>query len=76
MELTAVERAILKQVGELFGEASVTSYRVSSLASRWPAAERDAYQQAFNDLVKKGLLVQEPGEQMFGVTAAALLAMA
>jgi hypothetical protein len=76
MQLTAAERAILLQVRDLFGEASVTSYRVASLVSRWPAGERDAYQNAFNELVRKGLLVQDPGEQMFGVTAAGLMAMA
>jgi hypothetical protein len=75
LDLTPVERAVLRQVRDLFGEASVTSYRLGSLVSRWPEAHRAANQIAFDGLVKKGLLVQRPGEQMFGITTAGLKAM-
>ena len=75
MELTPAERAVLRQVRDLFGEASVTSYRLASLIARWPEAHRAANQIAFDGLVKKGLLIQRPGEQMFSITAAALKAM-
>jgi hypothetical protein len=75
MDLTTAERAVLRQVRDFFGEASVTSYRLASLAARWPETHRDAYQIAFEGLVKKGLLVQRPGEQMFGITSAGLKAM-
>ena len=75
MDLTPAERAVLRQVRDLFGEASVTSYRLASLAARWPASHRETYQSAFDGLVKKGLLIQRPGEQLFGVTSAGLKAM-
>jgi len=75
MELTPAERAVLRQVRDLFGEASVTSYRIGSLAARWPTGERDAYQAAFESLVRKGLLIQRPGEQLFSVSSAGLRAM-
>jgi hypothetical protein len=75
MDLTTAERAVLRQVRDLFGEASVTSYRLSSLIARWPDDHRQIYQVAFDGLVKKGLLVQRVGEQMFGITSAGLKAM-
>ena len=75
MDLTPTERAILRQVRDLFGEASVTSYRIASLAARWPVADRTAYQNAFESLVRKGLLIQRVGEQMFSVSSAGLRAM-
>lgn len=75
MDLTPAERAVLRQVREFFGEASITSYRLASLAARWPGTHREAYQLAFEGLVKKGLLMQRPGEEMFGITSAGLKAM-
>ncbi len=75
MDLTPAERAVLRQVRDLFGEASVTSYRIASLAARWPAGHREPYQTAFESLVQKGLLIQRPGEQLFGITSAGLRAM-
>jgi hypothetical protein len=75
MDLTPAERAVLRQVRDLFGEASITSYRLGSLTARWPAAHREAYQMAFDELVRKGLLIQRPGEQLFGITGAGLRAM-
>ena len=75
MDLTAAERAVLRQVRDFFGEASITSYRLASLASRWPESQREAYQAAFEGLVRKGLLIQRAGEQMFGITSAGLKAM-
>ena len=76
MDLTLAERAVLRQVRELLGEASVTSYRAASLVARWPDQQRQMYQLAFDGLVTKGLLVKRDGEQMFGITAAGLKAMA
>lgn len=75
MDLTADERAVLRQVQDLFGEASVTSYRLASLMSRWPASHREAYRIGFDGLVQKGLLIQRPGEQLFSITSAGLRAM-
>ena len=75
MDLTPSERAVLKQIRDLFGEASVTSYRLASLAARWPASHREAYQMAFDSLVKRGLLIQRAGEQLFSITSAGLRAM-
>jgi hypothetical protein len=75
MDLTPAERAVLRQVRDLFGEASVTSYRLASLMARWPEAHRAVNQMAFDGLVKKGLLIQRPGEQMFSITSAGLKAM-
>jgi hypothetical protein len=76
MDLTTAERAVLKQVRNLFGEASVTSYRFASLAARWPDDLRGIYQMAFDSLVKKGLLLKRDGDLMFSITAAALKEMA
>lgn len=75
MDLTPDERAVLRQVRDLFGEASVTSYRLASLTARWPAGHREAYQAAFDALVQKGLLIQRAGEPLFGITSAGLRAM-
>jgi hypothetical protein len=76
MDLTPAEGAVLRQVRDLFREASVRSYRVTSLAARWPAAHRAAYEGGFAGLVRKGLLVHRPGEPLFGISTAALKAMA
>jgi hypothetical protein len=75
MDLTPAERAVLMQVRDLFGEASITAYRLASLMARWPEAHQAANQIAFNGLVKKGLLIQRPGEQMFSITSTGLKAM-
>jgi hypothetical protein len=75
MDLTPAERLVLRQVRDLFGEASVTSYRLASLTARWPASDREACQAAFDSLVEKGLLVRRAGEAMFGITSAGLRAM-
>jgi hypothetical protein len=75
MDVTLAERTVLRQVRELFGEASVTSYRFASFAARWPTDQRQIYQLAFDGLVKKGLLTKSKDEQMFGVTSAGLRAM-
>jgi hypothetical protein len=75
MDLTSAERAVLLQVRNLFGEASVTSYRLASLVARWPASERASYQAAFDSLVSRGFFIQRAGEQMFSITGAGLKAM-
>jgi hypothetical protein len=75
VDLTADERAVLRQIRDFFGEASITSYRFSMLTSRWPDSHREAYRVAFEALVKKGLLVHYPKEQMFGISSAGLRAM-
>ena len=75
MDLTPAERAVLRQVRDLLGEASVSAYRIGSLVARWPEAHRAVNQIAFDGLVKKGLLIQRPGEQMFSITTAGLKAM-
>jgi hypothetical protein len=75
MDLTSAERAVLLQVRNLFGEASVTSYRLASLVARWPANERASYQAAFDSLVSRGFFIQRAGEQMFSITGAGLKAM-
>ena len=75
MDLTPAERAVLMQVKRFFGEASITSYRFALLESRWPASHREAYRVGFEGLVKKGLLLQRDGEQLFSITSAGLRAM-
>lgn len=76
LELTPAERAVLRQIRDIFGQASITSYRLPMLISRWPATHREAYRIGFDSLVKKGLLLQRAGDQLFSVTSAGLRAMA
>lgn len=76
MDLIPSERAVLRQVRDLFVESSVRSYRLTVLTSRWPAAHYEAYRVGYDGLLRKGLLVQSNSRTLFGITTAGLKAMA
>jgi hypothetical protein len=75
VDLTPAERAVLRQVQDLFREASIRSYRLTLLTSRWPAMHHEAYRTGYDGLVKKGLLVQSANQQLFGISDVGMKAM-
>jgi hypothetical protein len=75
MELVPSERAVLRQIRDLFLEASVRTYRLNTLTSRWPASHYDAYRGGYAGLVSKGLIAKSPDEQCFSITNAGMRAM-
>lgn len=75
MELVPNERAVLRQIRDLFLEASVRTYRLNILTSRWPATHYDAYRGGYAGLVSKGLILSSSDEQFFSITNAGMKAM-
>ena len=75
MELIPSEQAVLRQVRDLFLEASLRTYRFTMLTSRWPAAHYQAYRGGFDGLVNKGLIAKSANEQSFSITNTGLRAM-
>ena len=75
MELIPSERAVLRQIRDLFVEASLRTYRFTLLTSRWPATHYDAYQGGYAGLVKKGLIARASDEQFFSITNAGISAI-
>ena len=75
MELVPNERAVLRQIRDLFLEASVRTYRLNILTSRWPATHYDAYRGGYAGLVSKGLIAKSSDEQFFSITNAGMKAM-
>jgi hypothetical protein len=75
MELIPSERAVLRQIRDLFVEASVRTYRLNVLTSRWPITHYDAYRGGYAGLVSKGLIEKSRDEQFFSITNAGLKAM-
>ncbi len=76
MELIPSERTVLTQIRDLFLEASVRTYRLNVLTSRWPPIHYDAYRGGFVGLVKKGLIAKSPDEQSFSITNMGMKTMA
>jgi hypothetical protein len=75
MELIPSERAVLSQIRDLFLEASVRTYRVTVLMSRWPASHYDAYLGGYTGLVAKGLIARSGDTRLFSITNSGLKAM-
>jgi hypothetical protein len=75
MDLIPSERAVLRQIRDLFLESSVRTYRLNLVAGRWPAIHYDAYRAGFAGLVSKGLLASSGDGLAFTITNAGLKAM-
>jgi hypothetical protein len=75
MELIPSERAVLRQIQDLFLEASVRTYRLNLLTSRWPVTHYEAYRAGFAGLAVKRLIVRSADTQLFSITNAGLKAM-
>jgi hypothetical protein len=75
MELVPSERAVLRQIRDLFLEASVRTYRLNALTARWPVSHYDAYRSGYAGLVSKGLIAKSSDEQAFSITNAGMKAM-
>jgi hypothetical protein len=75
MELVPSERAVLRQIRDLFLEASVRTYRLNFLTSRWPPTHYDAYRGGYVGLVAKGLIIKSRDEQYFSITTTGMQAM-
>ena len=75
MELVPSERAVLTQIRDLFLEASVRTYRLNTLTSRWPPTHYDAYRGGYAGLLSKGLIASSADEQYFSITNAGMRAM-
>jgi hypothetical protein len=69
MELIPSERAVLKQIRDLFREASMRTYQLTVLASRWPPTHYDAYRTGYSGLVDKGIIEKSDDEQWFSITS-------
>jgi hypothetical protein len=76
MELIPSERAVLSQIRDLFLEASVRTYRLNLLTSRWPPIHYDAYRGGYVGLVNKGLIAKSSDEQFFSITNTGMKTMA
>jgi hypothetical protein len=76
MTLIPSERAVLDQIRVLFFEASVRTYRLRTLSSRWPVSHYDAYSGGYAGLIKKGLITGSADGHGFTITNAGLMAMA
>jgi hypothetical protein len=76
MEFVPSELAVLRQLRDLFQEASVRTYRLTMLTSRWPAGHYDAYRGGYVGLVKRGLILPSADQRFFSITSAGLKAMA
>ena len=75
MDLIPSERAVLRQIRDLFLEASVRTYRLNILTARWPATHYDAYRGGYAGLVSKGLIAKSADEVHFSITNAGMRAM-
>jgi hypothetical protein len=73
MELMPSERAVLRQIRDLFLESSSRTYRLTLLTGRWPAVHYGAYRSGFAGLVSRGLLASDG--LAFTITNAGLKAM-
>lgn len=69
MELIPSERAVLKQIRDLFRDASIQTCRLTVLASRWPPTHYDAYRAGYSGLVNKGIIAKSDDEQSFSITS-------
>lgn len=76
MDLIPSERAVLGHIRNLFLEASVRTYRLVALTSRWPPLHYDAYHGGYAGLVKKGLIAKSADEQLFSITNAGMKVIA
>ena len=75
MTLIPSEKAVLKQVRDLFLEGSARTYRLNALTIRWPGLHYDAYNQGYEGLVRKGLLTTSADGQAFTITNAGMKAL-
>lgn len=75
MELVPSERAVLRQVRDLFLEASVRTYRLNALTSRWPPLHYQAYELGFVGLVKRGFINASSDQRFFSITNAGMKAL-
>ena len=75
MILIPDERAVLGQIRDIFLEASVRSYRLSALMTRWPVLHFEAYRDAYAGLIGKGLVSSSADGQVFTITNAGLKTM-
>jgi hypothetical protein len=76
MELIPSERAVLRQVRDLFLEASVRTYRLNILTMRWPPTHYEAYRAGYAGLVKRGFISASANNGLFSITNAGMKAMA
>jgi hypothetical protein len=74
MELIPSERAVLRQIRDLFLESSLRTYRLNLLTGRWPVTHFDAYRDGYAGLMTKGLIASSDGLS-FSITNAGLKAM-
>jgi hypothetical protein len=74
-ELVPSERAVLGQISALFLEASVRTYRLKALTSRWPVLHYDAYNGGYVGLVQKGFIAKSTDGLSFSITNSGLRAM-
>jgi hypothetical protein len=69
------ERAVLKQIRELFLEGSLRTYRFNVLTIRWPGVHFLTYNIGYEGLVRKGLVEKSLDGQSFTITHAGMKAM-
>jgi hypothetical protein len=76
MDLTPSELSVLRQLRDLFIEASVRTHQMNMLTSRWPPTHYEAYRGGYVRLLKKGFISATADKRFFTITNAGLRAMA
>jgi len=74
VELVPNERAVLKQVLDLFLEASVRILPINALTSRWQQADYEAYRAGYDGLARKALIAKSADERQFCIMNAGMKA--
>jgi hypothetical protein len=75
MDLSTGEKAVLGQVGVLYGSRRQRRHLVKNLWAMWPAIDCDTYRRAYIGLLAKGLIQYADDTQAFSITDAGLVAL-
>jgi hypothetical protein len=75
MDLTPGERAILRQLRQLYAGSSNRAHPMTAVTSQWPAVHYEAYRSSFSGLIGKRLVQPEANGQMVRLTAAGFEAL-
>jgi hypothetical protein len=68
MDLTPGERAILRQLRQLYAGSAHRAHPMTAVTSHWPAVHYEAYRNSFAGLVGKKLVQPEASGQLVRLT--------
>jgi hypothetical protein len=75
MDLTPGERAVLRQLGELYTSTSRQWQPLEGVTTKWPPLHYDTYRGALASLLSKNLLQASSNQQTLRITDAGLIAL-